>query len=150
MSDQKIEKKWFLKLIDWENGIPGASNASASVELMSFNHGVGAWDPAQPAQMQEMSLAFYSGPLVGPLMEKCMKQKPFEKVVVELTHVRNKEQTFQMRYELFEVSVTSVNVGGSAHGDEPMPPYCSLSLKSKEVKVTCVQPDGTTTVNLKA
>ena len=150
--EQKHEVKWTLKIVDWENGVPGGAQTPSSLELMSFNHGVAAWDPQQPPQMQEVSLAFYVGPLAGPLMQKCMSQKSFDKVVVEVTHSRNKETRFHMKYELFDVRVTNVNVGGSSHqggAEEPMLPYCSMSLNAKEMKVHFAQPDGNSTVTLK-
>ena len=147
MAEQTFEKKWVVRIVDWENGIPGGSKAPPSIEVSSFNHGIYAFDPAQPAQMQEAQVVFQVGPILGPLMQKCAAQKPFEKMVVELTHVKNKEQQFLLRYELFDVRVTNVNFGGSAHGDEM--PYCSMSLNAKEIRITVTQPDGTSTTTLK-
>ena len=148
MSEQTLEKKWLLRFVDWENGIPGGGKAPTTLDVQSINHGISAWDPAQPAQMQEVSVVFYATPILGPLMHKCMAQKPFEKVVVELTHVRNKEQVFLMRYEMFDVRITNVNAGGSSQGEEA--PYCSMSLAAKEIKVTVTQPDGSATTTIKA
>lgn len=42
-------------------------------------------------------------------------------------------------------------MGGSAYqGSEDVPPpYCSLGMSAKEIKVSFAQPDGSSTVSLK-